>query len=75
MAEQQGIPVSRARVAELLAQQQANSILQLQQQVAELTAVNEALMGRLNEQHNASANSKALSEGILDASSTGNSTP
>lgn len=65
MAEE-GVRVSRARVAEILAQHQANMILQLQQQVAELTAVNEALMERLNE-YSSSPNGKALSEGIDDS--------
>jgi hypothetical protein len=69
MAEQ-GIQVSKARVNELLTNQYLTSIAQLQQQVAELTAVNEALMERIRGYSGGStpeANGKALSEGI-DAS-------
>lgn len=67
MAEQ-GITISRTRVAEILAEKQSELITNLQQQVAELTAVNEALIGRLNEYSNysASANGKALGEGIIN---------
>lgn len=67
MAEQ-GLTVSRSRVSEILAQQQAALITNLQQQIAELTAVNEALIGRLNEYSNnsASPNGKALGEGIIN---------
>lgn len=68
MAEQ-GIPVSKARVGEILTNQYLTMIAQLQQQVAELTAVNEALMERLNGNRNREAaqaptDSKALSEAI-----------
>lgn len=68
MAEE-GIQVSRARVAEILANKQANQIFQLQQEVAQLTAVNEALMERLdgNRSGPEAANGKALSEGINDS--------
>lgn len=70
MAEQ-GVQVSKARVGELLTNQYLSMIAQLQQQVAELTAVNEALMGRLNEHSNyasaPSPNGQALSRGIDEA--------
>jgi len=69
MAEQQGIQVSRARVHEILANKQANYILQLQQEVAQLTAVNEALMERLNDRDHGDTQGQALSEGI-DSSGT-----
>lgn len=65
------VQVSKARVGELLTNQYLSMIAQLQQQVAELTAVNEALMGRLNEHSNyapaPSPNGQALSEGIDDS--------
>lgn len=64
-AEQKPIQVSRSRVGEILTNQYLQAIAQLQQQVAELTAVNEALMGRLND--HGSPNGKALSEGINDS--------
>lgn len=68
MAEQ-GIQVSKARVGEILTNQYLTSIANLQQQVAELTAVNEALMERLRgydgrEASQAPSNGKALSEAI-----------
>ena len=66
MAEQ-GIPVSRTRINEILVGQQHDMILQLQQRVAELTAVNEALMERVRDHSNPASNGKALSEGINDS--------
>ena len=48
MAEQ-GIQVSLERVNEILASNQSSMILQLSQEIARLTAVNEALIGRINE--------------------------
>lgn len=60
----QGIQVSKARVGEILTNQYLTFIAQLQQQVAELTAVNEALTERLRGYSDREASSKALSEAI-----------
>lgn len=49
MGEQEGIQVSNQRIAEIMQLNQAKHINELMVEVAKLTAVNEALMGRLNE--------------------------
>lgn len=49
---EQGIQVSKERINDILVSNLANQNVQLQQEIARLTAVNEALIGRLNEHSN-----------------------
>ena len=63
MAEQ-GIQVSKERISGLLAQGLLEDNFRLRQEIARLLAVNEALIGRLNE-HNSQQSAQANGQEII----------